>query len=63
DSGTVRRKGNFYYLVSCRLVKPDPNRKYEGLPVKITKRKMKVYGLKPKAKKLTKAFELVKAGT
>jgi hypothetical protein len=61
DHGTIRRKEKYYYLISCCLLKHDPKNKYNGLPVKFTNRKMKVYGLKPKYKKLTKAFELIKA--
>lgn len=63
DNGKVRKKGNFYYLVSCCLLKPDTLNVYNGLPVKITNRKIKVYGYKPKKTNLTKAFELTKAGT
>lgn len=62
DNGKVKKKGNFYYLMSCCLVKDDALNSYNGFPVKITGRKMKVYGINPKNMKLRKVFELTKAG-
>jgi hypothetical protein len=57
QSGKVKRKGKFYYLVQYDSVA----KRYAENPVKITRTKMIFYGYEPKnLKKLVKGFELKK---
>lgn len=60
DNGKIRKKVEFYYLESCCMYKTDSLNKLHAQPIKITKKKIKVYGFKTKKAKLIKAFELIK---